>query len=153
MLVNGCRPIMEANWPEDNPRWIRTDGECVHRRERNTYCTVYQEKGGEHHTFSCTFQAWAKGVGVIDEIRPERGQGWQVRPGPCDCFVLAETLLMVNFGCVLAEILMSRGRILGLNPDKSHKSFPPCYQGWAKLVLIALERYSVELKRLTFNFR
>ncbi len=27
------------------------------------------------------------------------------------------------------------------------------YQGWAKLVLIALERYSVELKRLTFNFR
>ena len=26
-------------------------------------------------------------------------------------------------------------------------------QGWAKLVLIALERYSVELKRLTFNFR
>jgi hypothetical protein len=29
-----------------------------------------------------------------------------------------------------------------------------CYsQGWAKLVLIALERYSVELKRLTFNFR
>ncbi len=29
----------------------------------------------------------------------------------------------------------------------------PVYQGWAKLVLIALERYSVELKRLTFNFR
>jgi hypothetical protein len=28
-----------------------------------------------------------------------------------------------------------------------------CAQGWAKLVLIALERYSVELKRLTFNFR
>ncbi len=27
------------------------------------------------------------------------------------------------------------------------------WQGWAKLVLIALERYSVELKRLTFNFR
>jgi hypothetical protein len=27
------------------------------------------------------------------------------------------------------------------------------YQGWAKLVLIALERYSVALKRLTFNFR
>jgi hypothetical protein len=26
-------------------------------------------------------------------------------------------------------------------------------QGWAKFVLIALERYSVELKRLTFNFR
>ncbi len=26
-------------------------------------------------------------------------------------------------------------------------------QGWAKLVLIALERYRVELKRLTFNFR
>jgi hypothetical protein len=26
-------------------------------------------------------------------------------------------------------------------------------QGWAKLVLIALERYSVEFKRLTFNFR
>ncbi len=26
-------------------------------------------------------------------------------------------------------------------------------QGWAKLVLIALERYSVELKRLTFNLR
>jgi hypothetical protein len=28
-----------------------------------------------------------------------------------------------------------------------------CKQGWAKLVLIALERYSVELKRLTFNLR
>ena len=28
-----------------------------------------------------------------------------------------------------------------------------CGQGWAKLVLIALERYSVELKRLTFNLR
>ncbi len=27
------------------------------------------------------------------------------------------------------------------------------YQGWAKLVLIALERYSVALKRLTFNLR
>ncbi len=27
------------------------------------------------------------------------------------------------------------------------------YQSWAKLVLIALERYSVELKRLTFNLR
>jgi hypothetical protein len=26
-------------------------------------------------------------------------------------------------------------------------------QGWAKLVLIALERYSVALKRLTFNLR
>jgi hypothetical protein len=25
------------------------------------------------------------------------------------------------------------------------------HQGWAKLVLIALERYSVALKRLTFN--
>ncbi len=29
----------------------------------------------------------------------------------------------------------------------------PRKQGWAKLVLIALERYSVELKRLTFNLR
>jgi hypothetical protein len=29
----------------------------------------------------------------------------------------------------------------------------PSVQGWAKLVLIALERYSVELKRLTFNLR
>jgi len=30
----------------------------------------------------------------------------------------------------------------------------PIYkQGWAKLVLIALERYSVALKRLTFNLR
>jgi hypothetical protein len=28
-----------------------------------------------------------------------------------------------------------------------------CRQGWAKLVLIALERYSVALKRLTFNLR
>ncbi len=28
-----------------------------------------------------------------------------------------------------------------------------CEQGWAKLVLIALERYSVALKRLTFNLR
>jgi hypothetical protein len=28
-----------------------------------------------------------------------------------------------------------------------------CGQGWAKLVLIALERYSVALKRLTFNLR
>jgi hypothetical protein len=27
------------------------------------------------------------------------------------------------------------------------------YQGWAKLVLIALERYSVALKRLTSNLR
>ncbi len=27
------------------------------------------------------------------------------------------------------------------------------FQGWAKLVLIALERYSVVLKRLTFNLR
>jgi hypothetical protein len=27
------------------------------------------------------------------------------------------------------------------------------WQGWAKLVLIALERYSVALKRLTFNLR
>jgi hypothetical protein len=26
-------------------------------------------------------------------------------------------------------------------------------QGWAKLVLIALERYSVVFKRLTFNLR
>jgi hypothetical protein len=26
-------------------------------------------------------------------------------------------------------------------------------QGWAKLVLIALERYSVALKRLTFNLQ
>ncbi len=26
-------------------------------------------------------------------------------------------------------------------------------QGWAKLVLIALKRYSVALKRLTFNLR
>ncbi len=26
-------------------------------------------------------------------------------------------------------------------------------RGWAKLVLIALERYSVALKRLTFNLR
>ncbi len=26
-------------------------------------------------------------------------------------------------------------------------------QGWAKLVLIVLERYSVALKRLTFNLR
>jgi hypothetical protein len=31
--------------------------------------------------------------------------------------------------------------------------FSPWGQGWAKFVLIALERYSVELKRLTFNFR
>jgi hypothetical protein len=29
----------------------------------------------------------------------------------------------------------------------------PGVQGWAKLVLIALERYSVALKRLTFNLR
>ncbi len=29
----------------------------------------------------------------------------------------------------------------------------PRLQGWAKLVLIALERYSVALKRLTFNLR
>jgi hypothetical protein len=28
-----------------------------------------------------------------------------------------------------------------------------CEQGWAKLVLIALERYSVALKRLNFNLR
>ncbi len=28
-----------------------------------------------------------------------------------------------------------------------------CEQGWAKLVLIAVERYSVALKRLTFNLR
>jgi hypothetical protein len=35
-----------------------------------------------------------------------------------------------------------------LTPDQG-----PYIQGWAKLVLIALERYSVELKRLTFNFR
>ncbi len=26
-------------------------------------------------------------------------------------------------------------------------------KGWAKLVLIALERYSIALKRLTFNLR
>ncbi len=35
----------------------------------------------------------------------------------------------------------------GENPGRGHQ------QGWAKLVLIALERYSVALKRLTFNFR
>jgi hypothetical protein len=35
------------------------------------------------------------------------------------------------------------------NPEKHSAKI----QGWAKLVLIALERYSVELKRLTFNLR
>jgi hypothetical protein len=33
------------------------------------------------------------------------------------------------------------------------QSNAPADQGWAKLVLIALERYSVALKRLTFNLR
>jgi hypothetical protein len=31
--------------------------------------------------------------------------------------------------------------------------FRPLMQSWAKLVLIALKRYSVALKRLTFNLR
>jgi hypothetical protein len=35
----------------------------------------------------------------------------------------------------------------------AHGSTDTYFQGWAKFVLIALERYSVELKRLTFNFR
>jgi hypothetical protein len=43
MLVNGWRPIMEANWPEDNPRWIRTDGECVHIEGREIP-TVYSDR-------------------------------------------------------------------------------------------------------------
>ncbi len=34
----------------------------------------------------------------------------------------------------------------------SNTIFIPLLQGWAKLVLIALERYSVALKRLTFNY-
>jgi hypothetical protein len=38
-------------------------------------------------------------------------------------------------------------------PQKREDEARTCDQGWAKLVLIALERYSVELKRLTFNFR
>jgi hypothetical protein len=37
---------------------------------------------------------------------------------------------------------------------KTAKALEDCkIQGWAKLVLIALERYSVALKRLTFNLR
>ena len=39
------------------------------------------------------------------------------------------------------------------NFDPHPRLRPASVQGWAKLVLIALERYSVELKRLTFNFR
>jgi hypothetical protein len=35
----------------------------------------------------------------------------------------------------------------------SYSTVIVCKQGWAKLVLIALERYSVALKRLTFNLR
>jgi hypothetical protein len=36
---------------------------------------------------------------------------------------------------------------------ESNSGLPYRLQGWAKLVLIALESYSVALKRLTFNLR
>ncbi len=104
--------------------------------------TVYSErqvntrKKEGSTTFSCTFQAWAKGVGFIDEMRPEWGQGWQVRPGSCDCFVLA------CLGCVLSEIIVSRGRILGLNPDKSLKSFPSCYSHSFALRLLFVQTHA-----------
>ena len=48
--------------------------------------------------------------------------------------------------------ILKYGGVIGQN--KWHVTAEgPNEQGWAKLVLIALERYSVELKRLTFNFR
>ncbi len=44
-------------------------------------------------------------------------------------------------------------RTLCLPPSAPSPLLNAYGQGWAKLVLIALERYSVELKRLTFNLR
>jgi hypothetical protein len=59
---------------------------------------------------------------------------------------------------VLLELASSHGRRNFKDPNPSMPSLLVIFvwggeQGWAKLVLIALERYSVALKRLTFNLR
>jgi len=53
--------------------------------------------------------------------------------------------ICVTFNRQLVQMLVVEG--VAFQPSKSDQ------QGWAKLVLIALERYSVALKRLTFNLR
>ncbi len=61
--------------------------------------------------------------------------------------------------CRTALALLAHGYVKGLTeeiPGAEHSTNEEngtYKQGWAKLVLIALERYSVELKRSTFNFR
>jgi hypothetical protein len=53
--------------------------------------------------------------------------------------------------CLVLRVLnTTRG---GLGSDLHLNTTGGQDQGWAKLVLIALERYSVALKRLTFNLR
>ncbi len=62
-------------------------------------------------------------------------------------YVLDSTLLH------MPPLRFSVGECWDRTQDKNLYDLTRSGQGWAKLVLIALERYSVAFKRLTFNLR
>ncbi len=58
----------------------------------------------------------------------------------------------IQYECLVSIYVFTEMKLLFPKQNFNFLS-PSSYQGWAKLVLIALERYSVALKRLTFNSR
>ncbi len=67
---------------------------------------------------------------------------------PCCIPEVYEDAPLAPLGSVSVQVEGKGGQLLGRIAESEHNK-----QGWAKLVLIALERYSVALKRLTFNLR
>jgi hypothetical protein len=102
-------------------------------------------------------------VSASGTIRLTKGKStnflvWQILPWSVLSLISLALLLSICFSFLVVFLSKGTSNLALLTVQYMRKPLSYCLdcsyqQGWAKLVLIALERYSVALKRLTFNLR